>query len=230
MTLGALFLAALTGSLHCGVMCGPFAAACGARGRTSVLGYQAGRLVGYVALGTLAGALGAGVDHLAQRLAGVQQLAGLAMGIVLIFLAIRVWRGQAGVVTIGEPRRRQSPLVRFLKRGDWRGATGVGALTALLPCGWLWGFVAVAAASGSALSGASVLGALWLGGLPLLLAAGGLAERLKAKARPFTRPAMAVGLLLCAGLALSGHWLPRLAPTANPVAPDAQCHLPVRTP
>lgn len=225
MTFGALLLAALTGSLHCGVMCGPFAAACGARGPSSVVGYQAGRLAGYLTLGALAGALGAGVDHVGMRLAGVQQVAGLVMGILLIFLAFRTWRARPALVTIGEPRRR-NPLVKALKRADWRGATGVGALTAFLPCGWLWGFVAVAAASGSTLTGAAVLGALWLGGLPLLVAAGGLAERLRAKARPFARPAVALGLLLCAGLALTGHWLPQLAPTADPVAPDAQCHVP----
>ncbi|MEZ4470007.1 MAG: sulfite exporter TauE/SafE family protein [bacterium] len=225
MTLGAALLAALAGSVHCGAMCGAFAAACGARGVGPGIGYQLGRLASYLALGALAGALGQGVDALGARLAGVQQLAALLMGATLVFLAIRMLRPAR--IQIDEPRRGVRPLARLLRRGGVGGATGVGLLTAFLPCGWLWGFVALAAASGGALAGAGILGALWLGGLPILVAVGGLATRLGALRRwRFTRPALATGLLLAGLWSLTGHWLPQLLGVEGAVAADARCHAP----
>lgn len=226
MSLGALVLAALAGSMHCGAMCGAFAAACGARGVSSVAAYQGGRLLGYLALGAAAGAAGAGVDAVGERLAGLQSVAALLMGALLVVLAVRVWRGPRTLVSISAPRRKPGPLARMLRRGGIRGAAGVGALTAFLPCGWLWGFVAVAAAAGNALQGMGVMAALWLGGLPLLLAVGGLADRLRAHTRGFARPVVAACLLTAGLWSLTGHWLPRLLPTADPLGADAQCHRP----
>jgi len=54
-----------------------------------------------------------------------------------------------------------SPLLR---------AAAIGALSALLPCGWLWAFLAVAAGTASSTAGALVMTAFWAGSVPILSA------------------------------------------------------------
>ena len=67
-----IFAAGFAGSFHCIGMCGGFACALGRdpRGRTATverhLLYNTGRLTTYCFLGGIAGALGAGVVHLAR--------------------------------------------------------------------------------------------------------------------------------------------------------------------
>jgi sulfite exporter TauE/SafE len=57
----------------------------------------------------------------------------------------------------------------------------LGLVSTLLPCGWLYTFAVLAAATGSAAGGAILMGAFWLGSLPMLLGVGvsvrGLARR-----------------------------------------------------
>ena len=80
----------------------------------------------------------------------------------------------------------------------------VGSFTALLPCGWLWAFVATAAGTGQPLAGALVMLVFWTGTLPALagvgLAVGGFAARFRDRIPRFTAMAMiVVGLLTVAG-------------------------------
>ena len=60
--------------------------------------------------------------------------------------------------------------------GPLRRAALLGALSAMLPCGWLWVFVASAAATGSPLTGAAQMAVFWLGTLPAFAALGLLAQ------------------------------------------------------
>jgi sulfite exporter TauE/SafE len=57
----------------------------------------------------------------------------------------------------------RTPLVRALL---------LGGASALLPCGFLYGFALAGAATGSPLGGALVMAALWAGNLPALLGFG----------------------------------------------------------
>ena len=82
--------ASLVGSLHCVGMCGPFVAfysgadgSSGVRRLLSHAGYSGGRLVAYLLLGLAAGAIGAALD-LAGALAGVQRVAAVVAGIVMV--------------------------------------------------------------------------------------------------------------------------------------------------
>jgi hypothetical protein len=65
--------------------------------------------------------------------------------------------------------RDQSPAVRALV---------TGLVTTLLPCGWLYTFVATAGGTGSALRGALIMATFWAGTLPMMLAVGAGAQRL----------------------------------------------------
>lgn len=180
----SVFVASLLGSLHCVGMCGGFVAfysgadgSGGARRLLSHAAYSGGRLVSYAILGLAAGAVGAALD-LAGSLAGVQRIAAVVAGVVMV-----VW-GVLALLQIGGVRifrhRSDSAISRWLGRGislvgdrpPLVRATVVGLLSGILPCGWLWAFVVAAAGTGSALRGVAVMAAFWAGTVPALLALG----------------------------------------------------------
>lgn len=186
----ALGLAGAAGSgLHCAPMCGPFVLAqAGARlGRVPVaclverhrfssallLPYHAGRAVTYGVLGALAGLTGG-------ALAALPWLGWLRGALLLIaalgFLAEALrrltrrwvwhvpalpWPARARLVVGGVAAR--------LDPGSWRGSLGLGLVLGLLPCGFLYAALTVAAASGSALIGGLGLAAFALGTAPALM-------------------------------------------------------------
>lgn len=170
------------GSLHCVGMCGGLIAvagegSCGTRQRLSVqLVYQTGRLVSYLALGTAAGALGQALD-LAGRAAGIGRVAAIVTGATMA-----LWGLWAMLEAVGATRRLRQ--IRLLPRSAlvWLGglrsrppllrAAVLGGASALLPCGFLYGFALAAAATGTIPRAAAVMAALWLGNLPALLGFG----------------------------------------------------------
>lgn len=201
-----ILTASLLGSPHCAGMCGGFAylAAPGPqppRGAATL--YHGARLAGYAALGALAGALGASLDRLGA-FAGVGRLAAIVAGTVMLLwglatvlrsLGVRVPRPLHLPVTGG-------PWAAVLRRaqavGPLRRAALLGALTALLPCGWLYVFVAAAGASGSPLAGAAQMSVFWLGTLPAFAALGLLAQGAAGALRRYL-PAVTGTVLLILG-------------------------------
>lgn len=182
--------ASLLGSLHCAGMCGGFACLYGgdaARSSmhtarpllTSHIAYHGGRLAAYVALGTLAGALGAGLDR-AGEFAGLQRVAGWVAGAFLIVWGLALLAHALDVRFLPALVRGQLPersarfigsaLVRFRAQSVGPRAALLGVLTGLLPCGWLWAFVVSAAGTGSALRGAAFMALFWIGTVPALVA------------------------------------------------------------
>lgn len=148
---------AFIGSWHCAGMCGPVALLMG-RGRSGLY-YQTGRALGYLALGATAGATG---DQLLYRIQSLQQtgLRFAVLGVAAFLL------GLAALYLLRPLREHMPQIIRALPSSFRPWIMGLG--TAAFPCGWLWSFVAAAAASGSARAGAAVMFALWLGGLPAL--------------------------------------------------------------
>jgi uncharacterized protein len=166
--LSAILVSSLAGSLHCVAMCGPLVGLHG--GGKSVrlaLAHSLGRLSVYALLGVLAGAIGRAID-LAGDLGAVQRIATIAAGALIVVWGVRELLGR---------RRSAAPrgtaftagLVRIRTHRPALRATLAGALTGLLPCGWLWAFVVAAAGSGDPLSGALVMTTFWLGTVPAML-------------------------------------------------------------
>lgn len=211
-----VFAASLLGSLHCAGMCGGlvcFFSNPSQRQRqwTSHTAYHGGRLVSYLLLGGAAGALGSGLDRLGV-LGGVGRLAGTAAGVLMIG-----W-GLAQLWTTGR-RRALTPdsaagrwitpiLTRLGSKPPVVRAGLLGLLTTMIPCGWLYGYGAVAAGTGSVSGGAMVMAAFWLGTVPALAAVGIVTSRLAGVTRQRV-PLVTASVLIVLGLfTLTGRLRP----------------------
>jgi sulfite exporter TauE/SafE len=192
----ALFLAGLAGGVtHCAGMCAPFvlaqagaladrSAAGGALARLSgaaLVPYHLGRMLGYAALGALAG----GTAGVVTQVTGLRWLlAALLLGAALLMAAQAArllperWRPArlpslptfpASAAGRG-PWGRLSGWVGWLLAapGGWRGV-GLGLALSALPCGLLYAALAGAAATGSALAGAIAMAAFVAGTIPALV-------------------------------------------------------------
>jgi sulfite exporter TauE/SafE len=178
--LGAVIAASVVGSLHCVVMCGPLVAVHhGApRGQVAPLValHHGGRLLAYVGLGIGAGALGGAIE-LAGELASVQRAAMIVAGVALVGWGVVLVARSLGVLgTAAEPAPARGRVfdvaVGALRRqAPRRRAALFGAITGLLPCGWLWAFVVTAAGTASWWQGGLVMGVFWAGTLPALVGA-----------------------------------------------------------
>ena len=211
LLLGVL-AASLLGSVHCAAMCGTFA--CMYAGRTGSNGrdgigpwrghaaYHGGRLVSYVLLGGFAGAIGARVNDLG-RLTGLGRAAAVVAGTLMVIWALDRIAGSFGMRSrlMSAPAWMQRTMGRVLLLGRNASATSrallIGLVTTLLPCGWLYAFVAVAGSTGSAGGGATVMAVFWVGTVPMLLAVGaGVARLFGAFARRLPVASAIVVLLL----------------------------------
>ena len=233
-------LASLIGSAHCATMCGPFVAAYAsgenepkARRALSHLAYNGGRLLTYLALGAAAGTLGRALD-LAGHAAGLANVAGIVTGVLLLFWgALGLWPKPA-LIQLKKSSRSfaftnwvSSLFARFLERPVLVRAGLLGLSTTLLPCGWLYAFVAFAATTGGAAQGAWLMSAFWVGSLPMLLGVGwslqGVARRLQSRL-----PRLRSVLVLAVGVVtlLLRFQIPALAATERTAAAPAGSALP----
>ncbi|HEX7019242.1 MAG TPA: sulfite exporter TauE/SafE family protein [Gemmatimonadaceae bacterium] len=228
-----VLLASVVGSMHCAAMCGPFVCvyAAGRRPRESTFpahaSYHAGRLVSYIALGAMAGAIGARVEA-AAALRGVGRGAAVIAGALMVVWALATIASAAGVrvpATLA-PAWAKRVLGSLLARArPWppvarAGATGL--LTTLLPCGWLYTFVVAAGGTGSPVAGVLTMAAFWAGTVPMLLAVGIGAQHAFG---PVTRrlPALSASVVLVLGLlSIAGRLQ---APFARPGAHAAHSAL-----
>jgi sulfite exporter TauE/SafE len=217
-TATGILAASLVGSVHCAGMCGGFVCFyTGAGSGTDAAAlrahamYNVGRLTSYLTLGAIAGAIGAGVSSLGA-MAGVQHAAAMVAGALMVGWAISTIAAQRGV-RLGALRAPES----------WQRATGrvlhavreqpmatrawlTGMLTTMLPCGWLYVFVATAGGSGSIRAGVLTMAVFWLGTVPALLAVGLGAQRLFGPLRQ-RLPMLSATLVLVMGLlSISGRF------------------------
>lgn len=225
-----IFLASLAGSPHCAAMCGPFLAFAAAgtdpsRPRWHIVGgYQLGRLFAYVKVGAVAGVLGAGVERLGA-LAGISRLAAIVAGIVMVawgvdtILALRGYRSR-----FHPPAALQQALGRVagrLTRMPGVARAGViGVATALLPCGFLYAFVAAAGGTGSPARAILVMALFWAGTLPVMSTLGFGLQRLAGPLRR-TLPVVTASVVVAIGLlTIAG----RLRLPSGDLSPSAHSH------
>lgn len=226
-----VLVASLSGSMHCAAMCGPLVGLYAGQTRRHLPHglYNLGRLAAYLTLGIAAGALGATLDLSGATLAGAQRVSAVIAGVIVVAWAL------AELIPAGLRPALPAALPRWLHRSLRPGlrrvatlpvparALGLGLLTGLLPCGWLYLFVVAAAGTGRPLAGAGLMAAFWVGSLPILLGTGyGLAAA-SAKLRARARPLVAL-LLLAFGLAtLCGRFDLAGGAVARPDATDLPC-------
>lgn len=235
--LATALLGSLLGSLHCVGMCGPFvvfyseAGRAGERVGAAHLAYNGGRLLAYLTLGALAGAAGAALDR-AGLWSGLQHAAAwFAAAFMVVYggvLTRRALRPPRATVGLGAPSPVATRLSRVLLRmrdaAPWRRGLVVGLATGLLPCGWLYGFVALAGGAGSPWLGAAVMGAFWLGTVPALLGAGFGVRAAAAWLGP-KLPILMPALVLCLGLvSLTHRGLAAVRASADPLRAAPTCH------
>ena len=217
---GAIFIASLLGSLHCASMCGPFAAFALMRDKKrgplllQAL-YHGGRLLAYVTLGAIAGAFGATLN-LGGSLLGIGRVAGVLTGTLLVTLGARrilaMVGPQWGLRLPAFPGTHQvTKLVGRLQQAAMRGepavrSLGMGIGTALLPCGWLYAFVAMAAGSGRAMAGAVLMLVFWTGTVPILAGIGTGARALLSRTGRALQVATAVLVMALGFVSIAGRW------------------------
>ena len=232
LLLGVL-IASLLGSVHCGAMCSAFACLANGASRRGAW-YHGGRLVAYVTLGVAAGVVGAGLDR-AGKIADVQRTAAIITSAALIGWGLYQLHAARQARTFANASRWGGTLSQLLARtAEWDPklrAAAIGLTTGLLPCGWLWAFIATAMGTGSPVRAAAVMSVFWLGSVPMLVAVTAGARRWGPAAR-VRWPLASASLVLILGLGeLASHlMMPQMAAYA-PGAPTAShAHMQDRAP
>ncbi|MAX55370.1 MAG: hypothetical protein CL537_07650 [Alcanivoracaceae bacterium] len=198
--IAAAMLIALGGAAHCAGMCGGISAALSfavpesRRQGKRLWGWQllfgAGRLTTYGLLGAAAGALGG-------RLLAVLPAPGMALGLALAgtlmaFLAVHL-AGKGGLLMGLELAGKQiwnriQPVTRLLMPIDRiHKAWLLGVVWGLLPCGLVYTALALAATSGTALTGLCIMLAFGAVTVMPVAASGVVASRLALLRSPVAR-------------------------------------------
>ena len=185
------FITGLLGGVHCFGMCGGIVGAL-TLGTTKqktfsstlaiTIGYNVGRISGYVAAGGIVAFLGSslidltGIQAAKQTLSIIASLFMVALGLYLA----GIWQGISKLESIGGIlwKRIQPFTKKFMPVRNIQQAIPLGFLWGWLPCGLVYTALIWTLSAGSALEGALIMLAFGLGTLPNLLAMGVIATRL----------------------------------------------------
>ena len=210
----SLFLAGLAGSLvHCVGMCGPFVlsqviADTGTTPRqysewqrlagAALMPYHLGRLTTYTTLGALAGA----VTALFVVTTGFAWLSAVMLAVAAVLMVLQA---------LGLALATTSPLSSLVSRlatplvssSEPAKRYALGLVLGFLPCGLLYGALAAAAGTASALDGALAMAAFSLGTFPTLVGVGWLGLILRRRLQGLTRWIAAPLLIVNASVMLA---------------------------
>lgn len=200
MILGGGFL----GSAHCVGMCGGFALALGAAGRSHAtnllrqLTYGLGRVFTYSFFGVTAGYAGNRLTTEWNSLVNIQAVLSIAAGLLLVIQGLEA----AGAFRWRKPKSATVPCLgptmfgALLRATRLRSVFLAGLVNGLLPCGLVYAFVALAASSGDLWRGGATMMLFGLGTLPVmtLVGAGGLLLQAALRRRFFALAAWCVVL------------------------------------
>ena len=196
MGYGMLFVTGLLTSVHCVAMCGGIGLSQSLAGvkRASakpLLQYHLGRLLSYVTLGAILGALGGLIGSAGGLSYGFQGVLKLLAGLAMVLMGLNMLSLL--------PRLPKLPGLKW-KRPKGLSPFGMGILNGFMPCGPLQSMLLLALASGSALRGGLSMLCFCLGTLPLLLGFGSVAAWL---GKRFTAAVLTAGAVLIAVFGLS---------------------------
>lgn len=174
-----LVVAGMLGSAHCLGMCGPFALAIGSASSSwranlrRQAWYSAGRIFTYAVLGMV---VAYGGSRLADRLPGwtnMPAVLAIAAGVLLAFQGLLAAGVMPARAVRGAAACPGAAGFRALLTG--RGSLDVflaGLFTGLLPCGLLYGMLALAASTHDVFRGLATMVAFGLGTVPAMITAG----------------------------------------------------------
>lgn len=174
----------------------------------SVTAFLFFKLIAYIILGFLLGALGSTFLLTPKMMGTIQILAGVFM----LWSAARILNihpiFRYGVIQ--PPRWVYRLLKNQTQNATLFGPATLGFLTVLMPCGVTQATMAMAVASGNAILGASIMGAFVLGTSPIFYALGAsMVELLKRKVFSYAAAVVVVGFAITSingGVALRGSF------------------------
>lgn len=205
----AVLTSSLLGSTHCAGMCGAFLAAAIHGGHATSKWqkarlqafYHAGRLMTYLAFGSIAGLIGSAVEIVGHA-AGVSRAAAIGAGIVMVgFGAVAIAREMGvRVPRAPVPGFMQNALIAGHNRvwgwGSEARALALGLMTTLLPCGWLYAFLVVAAGTKTVPTALLVMAVFWVGTLPVMALLGAGLQALTGAGRRWLPVATSVAVIV----------------------------------
>lgn len=212
MSLTAVFIASLLGSLHCVGMCGGFVALCtGGKSCFRTHGvYNFGRFTSYIFLGGLAGTIGKFGNKVSAGV-GISHGATIILGLLVIFWGLSsLFLNYNLFSKISLPISKSleifyQKVMSLLPKDLNQKAFCIGLFSAFLPCGWLYAYVAIAATTSSTVQGMAVMAAFWLGTVPALLGVGWITSHLSDSLRK-RLPVLTAVILIAAGIfAITEH-------------------------
>lgn len=174
LLISALALGFASG-FHCIGMCGPIALSLGLTKKQATnyylqnLTYQFGRIVTYSFLGAVLGIVGQGFE-----MAGLQQYVTIAVGLLLIVMAVFSFGGKDFASKIpyfsGFLLKVKMKLGKLLQKADYKSRFSTGILNGFLPCGMVYMALTASLASGGIWQSALFMLLFGLGTLPFMFA------------------------------------------------------------
>lgn len=179
LELPLVFAAGILGSGHCLGMCGPFAIALGGGAKTwrhnlgRQLLYTLGRTFTYSVFGAAAGFGSWRLTHSVSWLSHLGAWLAIVAGAFLLFQGMTAAGFIPHRLVQHAPNCLTADFLRAMLRAPGRsGVFLAGMFTAFLPCGLVYGFLALAAASANFWMGSLIMTVFGLGTAPPMIAAG----------------------------------------------------------
>ena len=160
---------------HCIGMCGPIALSMGLTKNQKTnfylqnVTYQLGRILTYTILGGLLGIIGQSFEF-----AGIQQYLTIAVGILLIIMAVSSFGGKDFATRIPFISKLllkvKMNLGKILQRPDYKSRFATGILNGFLPCGMVYMALTASLAAGGILESSLFMLLFGLGTFPFMFA------------------------------------------------------------
>jgi hypothetical protein len=206
------FSTGLIGSTHCLGMCGGIVASLAlakrmedsrARIVTQVM-YNLGRILTYTLLGIVAGLIGPALDLLSLRSIALWFFVVANLFVILVGLSSALHFRRLSISSLESSAGKflAVPLKRAAASSSPYAAFPLGFMLGMIPCGLVYGPLAVAGGSGSPLLGGAVMAALGLGTMPLMLVFGAASSTISGVMRDYLYRLTGLFMVLMGGAGL----------------------------